>query len=535
MLTLLPFSNKPFNIDDITFIWSAEHIFSDVLRPFAASRNWYGTTDPLYTHINHPPLNAYYLAALASIFGWKELPIHIGYILPAVALTTGTGYLAHTMGVSVMLSALMTLFTPVVLVSSTTIMADTMMAAFWVWSIVFWIRGLREDQSEKLLVASLLACVCNLCKFHGIALVPLLLVFSLFSKRRIGHCTVYLTIPIFVFFAYQLLAHYLYGHVPILDAITYTASERNSSGIVRVTSTLNFLGGGTIILFLLLPALWPRRIVVGWIVLLFVSATFFQLFGQYGPYSVPVSPTQRVFWTAHMAVFLTAGIHILFLIITDLLKNRDAIAVLLFLWSFGILYFTAFINWSINCRSLLLLVPAVVIIVVRRLEMLQVQLRDANRMFTIASLIAGGFVGLIVAEADAQWAKHVRIATQIIHNRFQAVDRELWFQGHWGFQYYMEKLGHNAFDRMDSRLRRGDIMVIPENNYAKFLFSPDHVALVDRISLKTNSHVRTMNMETGAGFYSDVVGPFPYTVGPSPPELYTILRVTKNMTFGEAR
>jgi hypothetical protein len=53
------------------------------------------------------------------------------------------------------------------------------MVALWVWAIVFWISGLEKNQPLSLILAAFLIGVCALAKYFGIALIPLLLVYSL--------------------------------------------------------------------------------------------------------------------------------------------------------------------------------------------------------------------------------------------------------------------------------------------------------------------------------------------------------------------
>ena len=95
----------------------------------------------------NPPLASYYLALAAGILGWSEMALHFAFLLPAVAAILGTYRLARRFCQSPMLAAVATLFTPVFLVSSTTVMCDVMMLAFWVWAAVLWLEGMEEKPS----------------------------------------------------------------------------------------------------------------------------------------------------------------------------------------------------------------------------------------------------------------------------------------------------------------------------------------------------------------------------------------------------
>ncbi len=63
------------------------------------------------------------------------------------------------------------ILTPVFLVSSTNLMCDTLMLAFWVWALLLRVRGLGgEERAALLLAASLLVALCALTKYYGICL-----------------------------------------------------------------------------------------------------------------------------------------------------------------------------------------------------------------------------------------------------------------------------------------------------------------------------------------------------------------------------
>jgi 4-amino-4-deoxy-L-arabinose transferase-like glycosyltransferase len=129
LAALAPFLAKPFNIDDPLFLWTARQIQSHPADPYGFMVNWYGTADPMWWVTDNPPLASYYLALAAGVLGWSEVALHFAFLLPAVAAILGTHRLARRFCSLPMLAALATLFTPVFLVSGTTVMCDVMMLA----------------------------------------------------------------------------------------------------------------------------------------------------------------------------------------------------------------------------------------------------------------------------------------------------------------------------------------------------------------------------------------------------------------------
>ena len=83
-----------------------------------------------------------------------------------------------------LLAALATLLCPVFLVSSTTVMSDTMMLAFWVWAMIFWLRSAEGGSHVLALLSACLIAVAALTKYFAVALVPLLLAYSLLRRPR---------------------------------------------------------------------------------------------------------------------------------------------------------------------------------------------------------------------------------------------------------------------------------------------------------------------------------------------------------------
>src|SRR5438105_12311858 len=132
----------------------------------------------------NPLLNAYYIALAAKFIGWSELAMHGAFLVPAVAAVLGTFFLAQRLSGSPLLGALLMLFTPVFLVSATTVMCDVWLLALWIWSIHCWLRGLERHSYWLLLLASLLAAAAALTKYIGVSLFPLLAVYTLVRERR---------------------------------------------------------------------------------------------------------------------------------------------------------------------------------------------------------------------------------------------------------------------------------------------------------------------------------------------------------------
>ena len=146
LICLLPFADKAIHIDDPLFVWAGRHMQTRWWDPYGFDVNWYGWSMPMHEVTKNPPLACAFIALIISIFGESEFALHLGFFLQAIAVVLGTYALAHRLCDHPIHAALATLFTPVFIVSSTTLMCDVLMVAFWVWAVELWMRGMEENR-----------------------------------------------------------------------------------------------------------------------------------------------------------------------------------------------------------------------------------------------------------------------------------------------------------------------------------------------------------------------------------------------------
>jgi hypothetical protein len=528
LAALVPFLAKPFNIDDPLFLWAAKQIQLHPLDPYGFNVNWYGVSQPMWSVTENPPLACYFLALSALIFGWSEVGLHTAYLLPALAVVWGTWRLAQKFCTRPLLVALLVLFAPLFLVSATTLMCDVLMLAFWVWAVVFWLEGVEQKSGGKQLLAACLMSLSLLAKYYGICLVPLLAAYSLIQERKLNWRMANLLIPLAALAAFELLTKKLYGHALFVSAADYAQATKGSlghSGLMRSLQAFGFVGAGIAAAVFLAPWLWSRRtflILAGGVLVVTGLAVFLgALPQQYGAVSADAKFSlglQAWFWIAGAILLLIA-------VGADLARRRDATAWLLALWIGGTLVFAAYLNWTVNARSLLPLVPALAILVARRLE------RNAAATKPVAFAVAlGALLGMAVAHADFLYAIAVRQSAAETITKFTSENSNLWFQGHWGFQFYMEQWGAFVIDTKHPGLKPGDNLAMPLANTSLLPIDPANTELLGTISVSGPHGLSTWNPVVGGGFYAAVTGPLPFAFGRVPAEqvaVYKLKPVTK--------
>ena len=149
---LLPFSGKPFHMDDPLFVWTAQQIAQHPLDPYGFHAVWYVTDMPMSAITKNPPLSSYYAALVGLVAGWSERALHLGFFIPALAVVLGTYRLAGRFTTSPLIAAAATLVAPGFLVSATGVMCDVLMLAFWIWAVIFWLEGM--DSAKPLFFAT---------------------------------------------------------------------------------------------------------------------------------------------------------------------------------------------------------------------------------------------------------------------------------------------------------------------------------------------------------------------------------------------
>jgi len=528
LLCLLPFCGRAFHIDDSLFLWCGQQIVRHPFNPFGFQIHSNGHLGPMWAITKNPPLACYYLAIIGKAAGFSERALHLGFLLPAVAMVLGTYRLAQRFTRSPLIAAAATLLTPGVLVSASSVMCDTLMLAFWVWAAIFWLEGLDAHRRSYLLASAVLLSASALSKYFGICLVPLLLVYSLVKYRRLGAWAGFFVLPLAVMAGYELWTRALYGQGMFGTAAEYAPLNVLHAGshvLFYPVECASFIGGCALPALVLAPLVWSRKSIVTTLLLEGVALTagLYLLRPHLQASANGMLIAQQ--WNTvglEFAIYVAGGISVLALAATDLWQHRDPNSLLLALWVFGTFLFTAFVNWTINARSVLPLIPAVGILLARRIDGMQMTPGRARATIAAGLLLSGGFA-FWTALADANLANNGKAAAERLVMQTRNAAGAVWFQGRCDFQYYMEERGQHAFDFDTTTLRPGDILIVPMGEFTGVRPPPPpFVSSVDTLEMPLQHSVTTFTAAMGAGFYSSRYGPLPFAVGKVPPERFAV-------------
>ena len=537
LAALGPFLDKAFAIDDPLFVWLGRHLLDDPFDFYGFDVHWYSVVEPMHAVTMNPPLVGYYIAAVGGLVGFSEPVLHAAFLLPACAAALGTYRLAQGLCPRPAFATLAGLFTPVFLVSATSIMCDVAMLACFVWSVVWWRRGIERHSMRALVLAGALAAVGALCKYFAFALVPLLAVHGLLARRRPGRWMVPLAIPLLTGVAFELLTRGLYGHGLITGAGSYASSARADpvqSGPARAFAGLVFAGGCLATLLPLAPVALGRVTLGACAGATALAALAFgpahELLGI-DPATLVGDPGRIGLHAWPMAF---AGLTLVALALGDLRRQRDPDAALLCLWVLGTLAFATWVNWTNNGRSNLPLAPVVGILVARRLALKQPAASNRPLLASRAApwaVLPGAALALLVTRADASWANRARNAARDLASTWVRDARTTYFMGHWGFQYYAERGGLVCLDPTRDRLEAGDVVVQPTHNLFVERLPRTHAEPVERTEYPAVPWLHTMADGSGAGFYAADLAPLPFAFGPARPDAYRVWTIERGFGF----
>ncbi len=189
---------------------------------------------------------------------------------------------------------------------------------------------------------------------------------------------------------------------------------------------------------------------------------------------------------------------------------------LLALWIVGIYVFAAFVNWTINVRSILTLTPPAAILAAKVAD------RRAARENVTRWLLAGIAIAISVGvtAADYSEAGANQALAAVLQRRSGDAGARVWFMGPWGFQWYMEKFSRRV-DNDSTVIQPGDWLVVYENtsNPSKLPMQALHVL--------GRMEARGMAGMSITDFYSDTYGPTPFLIGRSKGVPLLVLQATR--------
>jgi 4-amino-4-deoxy-L-arabinose transferase-like glycosyltransferase len=541
----LPFLYKPITSDDIYTIMFSRQIIEHPLDPYGFQMDGlYGKISALkYTD---PPLVIYYASLIISLFGENELLLHLSYVIFPLIAGLSMYFLSKRFSRKPLLATLLMIATPIFVVTSNSLALDLPVFSFILLGLFLFIRGVDTDNKKLLIVSSVIAGLAIMVKYNAVLLICLMVLYSLLNRKFYSLRYLLITaVIITIYFAHN---YYFYGTIHLFQSVLpwLIIGKGVTSGIIPwatttitlIVSNLNHIGGVSIFTpFLVIPFLKSRRNLLLLLILFIISiilavALYFAssefLSGQY-------TLLQLIFFT----IFVSSSLFFLLLVLFEKkdviiksLKNifsyRKLIKVLKFrefndtifllFWIAGIFIFNSIIAGGCPRYNTLLL-PPIVFFFINIIEK-YISLKKIKKFLALA-IASTLILSYILGYADFLYASSYKKFSDSFEF---PQDNSVFFLGHEGFKYYMEKNGAIYYRSYDGELKKGDIII------RSTLPSPGELGedlasrldYIKTIKIDTDYPIRTINTEAHAGWYMYGAGFLPYSISKAPLERFDV-------------
>ena len=546
----LPFANKAVHIDDTVFLYIANQVTKEPLKPYSFNLEW-STLTGLATHITDPPLISYYAALIMVLFGESKLVLHISYIIFPLLAGVSMYYISKKFTETPLFPTLFLITSATFVVMSHNFMLDIPFLALFLASLSFYIYGVDYENNYLIGLGAFFCSLALLTKYSGLVLLPILAVYSLFKNKP--KSLIYLLIPLTTIVLWNLYTFKVYGLPHTLQIFYYMLNSQSSfalnSIIIRIITNFTYIGGASIFpLMLIYPFLLNKNNRVYYFIILtfalilsvilyFVSANF-----SYR-YMIP----QLMLFT----FFLSTGMFFIFVIVKHyatplkkLLKTIYSNGLNKLLYTIKIKYSNDFFlfSWLIigflfnstiaggAARYSTILIPPLMIMYFTVITHFSLLSAKKIYNFVVLTLILNLVLCIALSYADYQLAGTYRDFAEYVDKSKIVEDKgKVWFTGYLGFQYYMEAKGYTALGLNDNSPKKGDFIIkakMPSPRAISPLLK-ERIVLTETKSYKSNFPLRIHNAKARAGFYTFGGGFLPYSFSNSNLEDFEIYKVIK--------
>jgi 4-amino-4-deoxy-L-arabinose transferase-like glycosyltransferase len=500
---LVPFLTKPFHIDDPLYLLMARQIHAHPWQPYNFSTNYLGHPQPMWEIALNPPGMGYFLAALTKVFGEWEFPLHAVFLVFPLLAVGSAYHIARRFTSRPFFVALCFAVTPILVVSSTNLSSDVAAFALFLSSVALLLEALEGRRSWGLL-SGVAAAAAVLTKYNMVFVIPLLGLAAILFDRRPWRHLMALLIPVAALLGWEAVNLLQFGHSHLLASTQFMENQHLPLSVkMTAAAAFLFLGAGSAPVFLL-ARLGERK---AWIALVMAFGAALLFMRGYAAWSSRFEGASALWLLTTTAA--AGGLACIGLALRGVVQmNRKS--VFLAAWLVGALVLAVFFSHFVAARFIEpALLPAILL-----------WHPHARRWTSRAAILLSAVLALLVASADFDLAVGYRAMAEGIHAKYGSMGGRLFFEGQWGLQYYFERHGDRRMNDRELFFAPGDRLVMRgvREGMAPYPVSgsvPGRFIGVTQEVLEYRSHVpiTAMTHETGAGFYSSLWGPLPFSWG----------------------
>ncbi len=521
---------KAVHIDDTVYLQIAMRIVESPFRPMSGEMFWgHETTEPIHI-TNQPHLIPYLYASVIAIFGESEPLLHL--VFSIFTLISGLFFYVlarryipnHAMPVTAMY-CLGPAFLP-----SQNLMVDVPLTATCLAVLSTMALGRTDSvQSGKYyMIAALLMGFACLIKYTALVFLPLLIIDIVLKKR--WKCLSAILVTVSILAIWSVFNYLDYGGVHILQRGEDIPLELVPERAVTALICLGAISPFSIVICPLLRSDRQLRIYCLWIILLALLFASCQ-FGVYMDENRIQSLLRTLFF---MNGVIVVGVTVWCIghgFSTDpsrlrvyLTQNHDIIV--LGLLGFGLAAFVILFAPFIAVRHFLLIIPAVLLVWGQRI------ICRVSTRWVALTLIISTQLGITLGISDWVHADLYRTYAKRISNEYSGRTGDIWYVGHWGWQWYASRAGMRLYDKKRSTLKIGDLVVSPfQIEKQRISLTGNKVlSIVDEVTIQPKRRYTLRTLLNKAGFYSSSIQYLPWTISSQPIETFRILEVRERIS-----
>lgn len=535
LLLTLPFLNQAFHLDDQEFISFARVQQDDPLQFYLEDHDYMGIHFDVF-RTTHPPVLSSLLATAMTVGDTEsEYALHGVYLIFPIIAAFGMLSLSRRFTGMPLFASILLVTSMGFLVMSHNLRGDVPSVAMWLAATAVFIKGVDGNQRNLVLLSGALTFLAVMTSYQCLSLIPLMLLY-LVLKKRLSLLNVTPAIAtIVLFLGYTFLVWQSSGGLPNFsyDVLGIGLDYNLSSFHVKAFAAIAFIGGTVIFPASLFLMLEKKKL--DWIVIMlgFVGITLAAILT-----SLLSGSYMKIFTGVVFVALFTSGLVIAYIALKYLLagvvrwKKRTYVSadrLFLSVWFWVVVSYNLVFMPSISVRHLLPLFPPVILLFVQRAE--SVLQGKTNRLIVVSLLtvLLGMTLSVPAAIADYILAGSYRTAAEEFSDEYGDIADNVYFQGEFGFRYYMEKNGFTMLGPSQT-VTEGDIIIRSESS--SIVGAGDHdlfpeptaeyVKLLSEEQVDNSFPVLIRTPWTDTGFYSHRMGLLPITVSSSHIDIYSV-------------
>jgi hypothetical protein len=522
----VPFLSQPFHMDDNFYMDMARNARAHPAYPYDTPYDFTGFHAPDMASHSHPPLQAYFLAALQSLAGeaeGKEWMYHLAAVIFPLTAALSLYFISALFLERPIWPALALAVCPLLLVMGHTLMTDVPMLAYWLAATACFLWAVESGRRSLYAASALWLFAAMFTSYQSAALIPLL---GFYQMRRRGKAAgwLLLCLPVLAMGAWIAVSSSHFGRMILGDTAGYVQSRHATTFSMLGTKLLAlFEYQGWLIVFPLFFLYVLARGLNGRLLLLALLASAYLAQARVPEYRL----VDKVIFVFGLATGMFVSAQLLALAGHAFRRGRAEAAgfgaveaQFIALWYFGVAAYCLILFTEGSARYILPLVPPVLIFFFRRLEVREtMEYRAESRPLMNSAMVASGSLvlslvwGLFLAQADFEFARVYPRAVHAFARMFSGLDT--YVTGEWGFRYYFSQAGAKPLPADESSVTGGSLIVKPELAMPYGL-PPDLESMtmskpLARLSFDLMTPFRTMDSRVPAGFYSTGWGLIPFS------------------------